>query len=235
MNIVLLLKSDFTEKNKVSVFGRRAEHILSIHKAEIGKQLTVGLINDKIGQGTITSINNEKIEMEVYLSEKPPEPLPLTLLLALPRPKSLKKALHVATSLGIKKIYLLETWKVEKSYWQSPLLQVDELNKHLVLGLEQAKDTIMPEVILKRRFKPFLEDELPQIIKNTTPFIAHPSNALPCPYNFIKPVTLAIGPEGGFTDYEVNKFKELNFIPITIGKRIQRVEFAIPSIVSKMY
>jgi 16S rRNA (uracil1498-N3)-methyltransferase len=235
MNLILLQNKDFISEAQVSISGRRAEHVLSVHKAEIGKQLTVGLSNGKMGTGTVTSLNNDKIEMKVILSDNPPTPIPLTLILALPRPKSLKKALHVATTLGVKKIYLIETWKVDKSYWQSPLLQPEEIKKQLILGLEQAKDTILPEVIMKRRFKPFIEDEVPEIIKSSIPFVAHPTDANQCPFNFKKPVTLAIGPEGGFTEYEVNKFMEQGFTPISIGERIQRVEFAIPVIIGKIY
>jgi 16S rRNA (uracil1498-N3)-methyltransferase len=235
MNLILLFKKDFISENKILLSGRRAEHVISIHKAAIGKNLTVGLINGKMGRGTVTSLSSNKVEMEISLTNNPPKPIPLTLILALPRPKSLKKALHVITTLGIKKIYIIETWKVEKSYWQSPLLEPEELQKHLILGLEQAKDTIMPEIILKRRFKPFVEDEISQIIDNTTPFLAHPTYASPCPYDFKKAVTLAVGPEGGFTEYEINKLKEHKFTPISIGQRIQRVEFAIPAIIGKMF
>jgi 16S rRNA (uracil1498-N3)-methyltransferase len=235
MNLILLYEQDFIAKNKIVISGRRAEHVLSVHKAEIGKQLTVGLYNSKLGKGTVTSLSNGKIEMITNLTDDPPTPIPLTLILALPRPKSLKKALHVATTLGVKKIFLIETWKVDKSYWQSPLLQSEEIKKQLILGLEQAKDTVLPEVILKRRFKPFIEDEIPEIIKDTIPFVAHPTNSKPCPYNCNESITLAIGPEGGFTDYEVNKFTEQGFTPISIGERIQRVEFAIPAIIGKMY
>ena len=235
MNLILLNNKDFIADNIVKLSGRRAEHILSVQRGRIGKELTVGLVNSNMGKGSITSINDSEITLNISLTEEPPAPLPLTLILALPRPKSLKKALHIATALGVKKIFLIETWKVEKSFWQTPLLSPSEIEKQLILGLEQAKDTVMPEIILKRRFKPFIEDELPAIIKNTIPYVAHPSNAIPCPYNTTAPSTLAIGPEGGFTEYEVNKLIETGFNAITTGPRIQRVEFAIPTIISRMF
>jgi 16S rRNA (uracil1498-N3)-methyltransferase len=235
MNLILLNKNDFVDDNKILISGRRAEHIISVHKASIARELTVGLINGNIGTGTVTHVSDNEIEMDVTLSITPPSPLPLKLIVALPRPKTLKKVLHIATALGIKNIYLIETWKVEKSYWQSPLLETEEIRKHLVLGLEQAKDTVLPKVTLKRRFKPFVEDELPNIIKNTAPFIAQPSDIPDCPYNFNDPATLAIGPEGGFTEYEVNKLAEQGFNKISIGKRIHRVEFAIPIIVGRLF
>ena len=72
----------------------------------------------------------------------------LALLLALPRPKMLKRVLQSVTSLGVKQLYLLNSYRVEKSYWGSPLLQADKLQEQLLLGLEQACDTILPQVHL---------------------------------------------------------------------------------------
>ena len=132
----------------------------SVCRVEVGSTLRVGMINGTLGTATVTSAGNNCIECSVVLGEPPPPPLPLTLILAMPRPKSLKKALESAAALGIKKIYLIETWRVEKSYWTSPVLNTESLNKHLLLGLEQGRDTIVPEISIRKRFKPFVEDEL---------------------------------------------------------------------------
>lgn len=234
MNLILLFEDDFASENKAIISGRRAIHINEVHRASIGKTLNVGLLGGKIGIGTVIDKKDDTIELDTKLSENPPNPLNLKLIVALPRPKSLKKVIHIATTLGIKEIYIIETWKVEKSYWQSPLLKTEKIMNQLILGLEQAKDTVMPKVFLKKRFKPFAEDELPEIIKNTTPFVAHPSCEKNCPYNIKEPITLAIGPEGGFTNYEVTKLKEIGFSQISIGERILRVEFAIPTIIGRI-
>jgi 16S rRNA (uracil1498-N3)-methyltransferase len=234
MNLVLIHKDDFKDKNSVIIRGRRFKHILNVHKANIGKKLTVGILNGNIGTGEVIELNDNSIKLHVDLNTPPPAPLPLTLIIALPRPKTLKKVLHIATCLGVKKIYLIESWKVEKSYWQSPALEEDSIYEHLILGLEQAKDTILPEVIFKRRFKPFLEDEISKIIKDTLPIIAHPNDYSETFSKNSIPVTLAIGPEGGFTDYEISMFQKYNFKTFSLGSRILRVEFAIPTIIGKL-
>ena len=235
MNLILLHKNDFTSKNVVCLTGRRLEHILLVHNAEIGKSLTVGLLNGNIGKGTITNISNNSIEMNVILDKNPPCPLPLTLILALPRPKTFKKAVHAAISMGVKKIYVIESWKVDKSYWQSPTIRKDKLEQQIILALEQGKDTILPEIIFKRRFKPFAEDDIPDIINDSYPILAHPSAEKQCPYNINKHITLAVGPEGGFTEYEINLLVKQGFNTFSIGKRILRVEFAVPAIISRLF
>ena len=38
---------------------------------------------------------------------------------------------------------------------------------------------------------------------------------------------MAVGPEGGWVDYEVQKFREQGFVCCTIGERILKVDTAI--------
>src|SRR5208283_3296222 len=117
------------------------------------------------------------VELEVKLDCKPPKELPLTLILALPRPPMLKRILFSAAMLGVKKIIILNFNRVEKSLWNSSALTGQAITEQLVLGLEQAKDTVMPEVILKKGFKPFVEDELRGLIKGTRVLVTHPDKS----------------------------------------------------------
>ncbi len=235
MNLILLTKNDFIGGNIAEIKGSRLKHIIEIHKPALSKELTVGLLDGSIGKGKIIGFENNSVRMEVYLIDDPPPPIPLVMVVALPRPKTLKKVLQVSTSMGVKKIIFIESWKVDKSYWNSPVLNPEEIKSDCILGLEQAKDTVMPDVSFRKRFKPFVEDELPELTKNRIPLIAHPYNALPCPAGFKEHVILAIGPEGGFTDYEISSFKKLGFKAITLGERILRVEFAIPALIGKIF
>jgi RsmE family RNA methyltransferase len=140
--------------------------------------------------------------MEIRLERQPPAALPLTLILALPRPKVLRRVLRSVSSLGVKRIILLNCFRVEKSFWQSPFLDAEAMKEQLFLGLEQARDTVLPEVLLRTLFKPFVEDEAPALIKGTLPLVAHPHATAPCPRHLKRAVTLAIGPEGGLIPYD---------------------------------
>ncbi len=234
MNLILINKNDFISRNTVEIKGRRAKHIFSVHRAVKGKELNIGLINGKLGKGVVIELNSELIKLNCKFNQTPPSPIPLTLILALPRPKTFKKAIHAAITLGVKKIYIIESWKVDKSYWQSPVITTEQLNEQIVLALEQSKDTIFPDIAFKRRFKPFVEDELAKIIRDTTPLLAHPNSTEQCPYNSSSPITLAIGPEGGFTEYEVQSFEKQGFTSVSIGPRILRVEYAIPALINRI-
>ena len=234
MNLIILFKEDFLNPTQVRLYGRRREHVLNIHRAAIGDELRVGLINGLLGYGRIFRLTDQVLEMEILLDQQPPEPLPVTLLLALPRPKMLRRILQSVSSLGVKKIHLINSYRVDKSFWSSSLLQPEKLQEQLLLGLEQGCDTILPEIHLQPRFKPFVEDELPGISAGTNAYVAHPETGGDFPQTLNQPATVAIGPEGGFIPYEVEKLQNCGFIPISLGARILRVETAVPVLLSRL-
>lgn len=233
MNL-LLIEADELRDNRVCLQGRRLQHILNVHRAKTGDKLRVGVINGAMGEAELLSIDSQSATLSVTLNQPPPSPLPLTLLLALPRPKMLKRILQSVTALGVKQLILLNSFRVEKSYWQSPWLEDSRIREQLILGLEQARDTHLPIVSLEKRFKPFVEDRLPDIINQKRCLIAHPVSTQNAPHSLQEEVVLAIGPEGGFIPYEVEKLQQAGFESFHIGPRIQRVETAIPLIIGKL-
>ncbi|MCX6992731.1 MAG: 16S rRNA (uracil(1498)-N(3))-methyltransferase [Kiritimatiellaeota bacterium] len=234
MNLILLYDDDFVFGNSVRLTGRRRKHILEVHQPVVGDTLTVGRLGGLIGKGRIAAATSVAVEMDVTLSEAPPAPLAVTLVLALPRPKVIKRVLLAVASLGVKHLYFINGFRVEKSYWQSPVLKPAGIREALVLGMEQARDTILPEVVLRPLFKPFVEDELPTLIRGTLPLIAHPGVDDNCPHAVTQPVTLVIGPEGGFIPYELEKLIAAGCRPVQIGTRILRVETVIPFILGRL-
>ena len=235
MNLILLFDDDFISESRVRLTGRRLQHVRDVHRATAGESLTVGVANGRIGRGAITHLGDDALEMDVALDRDPPAPLPLTLILALPRPKVLNRVIAGATSLGIKRIVLINAWRVEKSYWSSPRLTPENLRTQSILGLEQARDTVLPSIDTRRLFRPFVEDELPSIAAATRALVAHPHASEECPRDVREPVTLVIGPEGGVIDAEIASLERIGFTPISIGERILSVETAVPFLTARLY
>jgi RsmE family RNA methyltransferase len=234
MNVILLFPEDFIDANRVRLGGRRAAHIREIHRAAPGSSLRVGLVNDRIGCGVVTAMDEGRVELEVRLTEPPPAAVPLTLIVALPRPKIVRRILQSVAALGVKRIVLVNSWRVDKSYWSSPVLAPDALREQLVLGLEQACDTVLPEVSLRRRFKPFVEDEAPALVDGRVALVAHPAAAEPCPCDIDRPVLLAVGPEGGFIKYEIDLLVAHGFRAVSLGPRRLRTEHAITAAIARL-
>lgn len=234
MNLLLLFESDFTAPGRVALSGRRLEHVREVLRSSEGESLSVGLIDGGVGVGVITRLTRDVLEMDVRLDAEPPPPIPLTLVLSLPRPLVLSRVLATVTSMGVKRIYLINSNRVEKSFWGSPRLHEDKLHEALIAGLEQAKDTALPSIEIRKRFRPFVEDELPAIAAGTRALVAHPGAPGVAPHRIGEPVTLAVGPEGGYIPSEVEMLERNGFEPVNCGERILRVESVIPALIGRL-
>jgi len=238
MNTVLLEPAEIAaaDGGRVRLANdRRVEHVRNVHRATVGATLRVGVLGGRLGSATIAALDADGLALDVVLDHDPPAPLPLVLILALPRPKVMRRVLQTVAALGVKRLVLIATWRVEKSYWESPWLASTQLREQLLLGLEQACDTTLPVVTLHRRFKPFVEDELADLAGDSRRLLAHPAAATPCPRDVGAPVTLVIGPEGALTQYEVDALTTHGCEPVSLGPRILRVEQAVPALVGRLF
>ncbi len=229
MNVLLFDDRDITQaSSRITLRDHRAVHAHTILKVQTGDSLRVGKIEGLMGTAIVVSSAADELTVDLgELTENSPAPSRVELILALPRPKSLKRTLRAIANLGIKRVHLINSVRVDKSYWTAPALQPEVLRATLLEGLSIARDTRMPEVKLHKLFKPFAQDVAPHLNSGQA-FVAHPSarksQDLPANGN----VQIAIGPEGGFTDYEVGLLGEAGFESLSLGERVYSVENAVP-------
>ncbi|MFT5710480.1 MAG: RsmE family RNA methyltransferase [Halioglobus sp.] len=235
MNTLLYSDADVTTPGQITICDHRVQHLTKILKVEVNQTLRVGELNGKLGVGKVVSISGEKIVMSVEVTLAPPAKLPLTLVLALPRPKMLRRILRTVAELGVPDLHLINSYRVEKSYWKTPALEDEKVQEYFVQGLEQARDTVLPRLHLHQRFKPFVEDELAALIGHRTALVAHPGDYTMCPRGISGELLLAIGPEGGFIPYEVEKLGEAGCDIVSLGSRILRVENAVTSLIGRLF
>ncbi len=236
VNLVLFEKDELRQ-GRVRLSGRRAGHIRNVLRLEPGDTLRLGMINGRCGTGRILCLSGQEVELMVHLDREPP-PRPLAeLILALPRPIMLQRILKQATVMGVLRIHLVRAARVEKSFFHSPVLQPEKIRSLLIEGLEQAMDTRLPRVVIHHRFKPFVEDVVPAL--GGRRLLAHPGAGAGLADAFARRdgdgrVLLAVGPEGGWSDYEVDRFREQGFAPFSMGPRILHVDTAVVALLAQV-
>jgi len=235
VNLLLLEDGDFIAADRALLSGRRLKHLHEVHRAAVGDSLRVGRLDGLMGSGQLLRLDANEAELSVKLDLPAPAKLPLTLLLALPRPKMLRRVLQTISAMGVPRVVLLNSYRVEKSFWQTPFLEPAAVREQLILGLEQARDTVLPEIIIEKRFKPFVEDRLPALAAGSLGLIGHPGDYPACPRAVEQPVTLAIGPEGGWIPYEVDMLHNAGLQPVQLGERILRVETAVTALLARLF
>jgi len=236
MNCILL------PKNAKSISDeQQVRHIREVLKSKVGDTLTIGEIGGDIGRAAIAEISTDEILLsDIVLDRKPPPKLDLTVILALPRPKVLRRLIMDMTSLGVNRLIIINSYRTQKSYWQSPLLE--RIDEFVFEGLQQAIDTVPLEVEFQKRFKPFVEDKFPALLEGhkeqANAVIAHPYatqswksylDGLRCNTNNTgtMPKVLCIGAEGGWIEYEVDLLCKHGCTSVSLGERILRTETVV--------
>lgn len=230
MNLIILHSHELDEDQRVTLNAHRAQHIRKVLQPAIGQALRIGLLNGPHGKGIVEQCDAHAVVLKCSFEAQTATRPIVDVLLAMPRPKVLKRLWAQFAALGVDHIILTNAEKVERYYFDSHILHSDYYIPRLIEGLQQAGDTHLPRISIKRQLKPFLEDELHTIDDGSIKLLADPSGERRI--NDILSETignrilLAIGPEGGWTPYELNLLQEHRFQPVSMGSRILRTDTA---------
>ncbi len=238
MNL-LLLEPGEVDGGVVDLRGRRARHVISVLGAGTGDRVRVGVARGATGSGVVEAIGGGRVRLRVELTDEPAAPPPVSVVLALPRPKSLSRALETAAQLGVRRIDLINAWRVDKSYFDSPRLEPAKLREALVLGCEQGATTWLPAVAVHRLFTPFVRGALAERVggDSATGLLLHPRDAQPIERvlgDRAGEVILAIGPDGGWIDRELATFDDVGFRRATLGDRVLRTDVAVAAALAQL-
>ncbi len=235
MNRIILTADELHPDGTVTLTDARAEHIRTVLKARVGDDVRTGVLNGLIGTSRVERLEEQAVVLRTQHGEQAPEPW-FDVILAAPRPKVLKRLWPQLAALGAGRIVILNAFKVEKCYFSSQWLDPAYYTPLLMEGLMQAGTTRLPEVQIKQRFKPFMEDELHGCFPNALRLLAHPGEAAGQDWTLAagqRPL-LAVGPEGGWTDYELDMFLTRGFTPFSLGSRPLRTDTATIALVAVM-
>lgn len=223
----ILYRPDEPVDGLLTLRDHRAAHIRTVLRARPGDTLKLGRLNGPLATGILETLTQTELTLRLTEGDLPPPPR-TDLLLALPRPKVLRRLLPQIAALGVRTLFLTNAARVERPYFDTHVLDPGPLETALIEGLTQAGDTRLPAVRIIRRLKPFLEDELPAASDAPRRLLLHPGRGTPLRHLPLtpEPTLLAIGPEGGWIPHELDRFDTLAFTPVTLGPRILRSDTA---------
>ena len=222
MNIILFKEE---ELNKPLFYtDYRYQHITQILKATVGQKLTAGIIEGSLGEIEIIFLNNNQLNFSFTSFNYIPSTLPLTVILGVVRPPTLRRLLKDLSTYKVQNIWLTYSDLTEGNYSKSKIWQ--EIDELLVKGAEQGKSTILPKVKLFNRLNETLES-LNQ--KDNNLYCCHMkgTNILKLSLENNKNTTIAIGCERGWSEREIISFEKKGFEIISLGDAILRTEVAV--------
>jgi RsmE family RNA methyltransferase len=236
MNLILLDERDRLDSGLVTLADARATHLLTVLNATPGQTIRLGLLDGPLGVGTVESVADGRVTMRcVFEAGAPPRPR-VDLLLALPRPKVMRRLWAQLAALGVGRIILTNAERVERPYFDTHVLTEACYRPLLVEGLQQARDTRLPLVSIHRQFKVLIEDHLDRLAGDGLRLVADPHATTPVASAIAahqdQRVLLAIGPEGGWNAFELALLEAHGFRPVGLGPRTLRVDTACTALLA---
>jgi RsmE family RNA methyltransferase len=217
---------------------RRYVHCTTILKVETGSVLRLGIIGGNMYDATVEGLDAEGMKFifnrTIVRPIRPKSDMNISLILAMPRPKVLDRLWAVFAQLGFRRVMLINAERVEKQYFHTHVVTEANYRPKLIKGLEQASvSTRLPEVSVdKRALDVFLSKRLDVAFPTdkTNRFVCHPESAegtsVPS-FDLSKETVIALGPEGGWLDYEIVLLRERGFIPVTCSSRVFTTDVAV--------
>lgn len=223
MNIVLFQEGE----NILRRGDGRFDHIKRILHMNEGDSFKAGIINGMQGTARIEHMDDNEIALSFSLAENGSLLYPLTMVIAQVRPICMKRILREAVSLGAGRLILPVSDLGEKSYLSSSLYQKEEYKAILLDGAMQAGFTGIPETELT----PSLEAAIALDRSDIKILLDNVIGAVPLSSLYLegKSVSLAIGPERGWSDRERRLLIDAGYKPCLLGTRILRTETAASS------
>lgn len=223
MNLLLFDARDISTDGAAMVDGSRARHLREVLKVALGAKVRVGVLDGAAGIGVVTSVDAHGVGLRCRFDTIVPPRPQVDLLLALPRPKVMRRLWAQLAALGVGQVILTNAEKVERDYFDSHVLQEDGYRPLLIEGLQQARDTRMPAVSIHKRFKVLIEDDLDRLFPAGRRIVAHPGSDTSIASSLSNAagdrVLLAIGPEGGWNDFELGLLDAHGFQRVGMGPR----------------
>jgi RsmE family RNA methyltransferase len=224
------------EKGVARLAGVRAAHIRGVLNAAVGQDLRVGVLDGPLGLGTVQAVTDDEVELRCVIDQDPRPRPAVDILLALPRPKVMRRLWAQLAALGVGQILLTNASRVERDYFDTHILDPVAYHPLLVEGLQQARDTWLPRVSIHKRFRVLIEDDLNGLVASGARFVAHPGADRPLSFaveeRSARRVLLAVGPEGGWNEFELRLLEAHSFEIVDAGSRTLRSDTACVSLLA---
>lgn len=249
----ILFEADEVRDGRVVFDDARAEHVLNVLHGTVGQTLKTGIVNGRVGTSVIEAVtplapNPEtgaaRGRITVYCTHAEEAVAPwVDLLLAPPRPRALKRLLPQLAQMGVGRIVLVGAEKVEKAFWGAQLLKETVSRPLLLDGLMQAGTTALPVLRVERNFRRYLEGGRfeADFAGQTLRVVAHPydekaenGRSKLRPSQVPSRVVVALGPEGGWMDDEVELLEAHGFARLSLGPRILRTDTAAIAVLARL-
>jgi 16S rRNA (uracil1498-N3)-methyltransferase len=214
--------------NTAALVGEHAGHLVRVLRAEVGQEFDIAT-GGEVRRGTITSISDRRVEFALG-SVLEVKALPkITLALAIFKFDRMEWAIEKCTEIGVGRIIPVIARRTDAHLAAAAIKRHERWSRIALQSSEQARRVRPPEIVEPVKLK-----ELASAVPSGTRVVLAESLAgsresvrLGDAFqSAASDVALAVGPEGGWADEELDWFQESGWIAVSLGDTILRAETA---------
>ncbi len=232
MHCRLYLDADMQVGLHVVIGAEQARYLKQVMRLQAGDKITV--FNGKGGeyQAELTHVGKDIAEcmLHTFVDVNRELPCKVHIIQAANRSEKIETVLQKATEMGAASFQILNSERATFKIPGNKLNQrLERWQKIIIEAAEQSERTALPQVSWL--------DKLAKIDCKGASYILHPRDAklwLEVRSTMMggSDVTFAVGPEGGWTDHELEALQQKGFSALTFGPRIMRTETAAPALLA---
>jgi 16S rRNA (uracil1498-N3)-methyltransferase len=217
--------ADQVSGTRAPITGAHAVHLARVLRARIGQEFDISAGN-RVRRGRITSIGSERVEFELGEDLPSPSPRRIRLALAIFKFDRMEWAIEKCTELGVSVIIPVIAQRTHAHLRSAASKRVERWRRIALEAAEQSRQAQPPEIpapIPLKDATALAGDRRILLSENeeeTTLIEALQSDSIG------SDVVLAVGPEGGWTNREVELFRAAGWLTASLGSAVLRAETA---------
>jgi 16S rRNA (uracil1498-N3)-methyltransferase len=216
--------ADEVSDNAAALVGEHAEHLSRVLRARVGQEFDIAT-EAGVRRGRVTSVSDARVEFELAEEVFAGNLLEITLVLAVFKFDRLEWAIEKCTELGVSQIVPVIARRTDSHLATASAKRVERWQRIARQAAEQSRRATPPEIAAPVKFAEVLniavalrivlaESEEQTLLRDVVKLDADDG------------IVLAIGPEGGWTDGELQSFRQAGWISASLGRTILRAETA---------
>jgi 16S rRNA (uracil1498-N3)-methyltransferase len=217
--------ADEVSGDHAALVGEHADHLARVLRARVGQDFDIGT-GETVRRGRITSVANNRVEFELGEAISRSEPAEITLVLAVFKFDRMEWAIEKCTELGVSRIVPLISRRTDSHLAAAAAKRVERWRRIARQSAEQSRRTSPPGIAAPVKLAEALE------LSGALRIVLAESEEHTLLRDVVTPdatgsgMVLASGPEGGWTEGELQSFGQAGWISASLGTTILRAETA---------
>jgi 16S rRNA (uracil1498-N3)-methyltransferase len=228
--------ADEVSGDRAALLGSHADHLIRVLRARIGQEFDIST-GEQVRRGRIAKISDHRVEFELDEIVPAPEAPKITIALSIFKFDRMEWAIEKCTELGVAQIIPLIAQRTQKHLAAAAPKRVERWKRVAQSASEQSRRLTSPEIA-----EPIQVDDVISHLGGTRIVLSESAHELTlkealgsssevcrAETSGLHPamIALAFGPEGGWTESELEQFRSAGWIPASLGRSILRAETAV--------